>query len=167
MKLRIEMDGEIYSLDLTRNGSDLEYQLMGAENASGSASAIEVMPGIFSILLGRRSFQVHLVANGDGMEVWAGGERHFVSVADARDRSSGAKKASAAGPMEIRAQMPGKVIKLLVEPGARVQIGQGMIVVEAMKMQNEMKSPKDGVVSRIHASEGATVLAGEALLVIE
>ena len=71
------------------------------------------------------------------------------------------------GPLELRAQMPGKVIKILVAQGAAVQSGQGLIVVEAMKMQNEMKSPKDGVVSKIHAAEGATVAAGEILIVVE
>jgi biotin carboxyl carrier protein len=63
--------------------------------------------------------------------------------------------------------MPGKVIKLLVESGSTVRAGQGLIVVEAMKMQNEMKSPKDGRVSKIHVEEGATVGAGQALIVVE
>jgi pyruvate carboxylase subunit B len=63
--------------------------------------------------------------------------------------------------------MPGKVIKLLVGPGKSVKSGEGMIVVEAMKMQNEMKSPKDGVVSKILVAEGATVGPGETLIVVE
>jgi biotin carboxyl carrier protein len=63
--------------------------------------------------------------------------------------------------------MPGKVIKLLVEKGVNVQAGQGLIVVEAMKMQNEMKSPKDGMVSKINVAEGATVGAGQTLIVVE
>ncbi len=63
--------------------------------------------------------------------------------------------------------MPGKVIKMLVKHGAAVTVGQGVIIVEAMKMQNEMKSPKDGIVLKIHAAEGSTVAAGETLLVIE
>ena len=62
--------------------------------------------------------------------------------------------------------MPGKVIKLLVEAAAKVEAGQGLIVVEAMKMQNEIKSPKDGVVSKICVAEGATVGAGEVLMVV-
>jgi biotin carboxyl carrier protein len=63
--------------------------------------------------------------------------------------------------------MPGKIIKVLVTPGSAVTAGQGLLVVEAMKMQNEMKSPKDGVVARIQGYEGATVVAGETLVVIE
>lgn len=128
---------------------------------------MEVMPGVFSVLLNHRSFTVYVVPNGENLEVWNGGERHLLSIADARDRSSKNKKIGAAGPMELRAQMPGKVIKLLVQVGTAVEPGQGLIVVEAMKMQNEMKSPKEGIVSRIHAVEGATVVAGEALIVVE
>ena len=65
------------------------------------------------------------------------------------------------------APMPGKVVRVLVAVGAVVEKGQGLIVVEAMKMQNEMKSPKDGVVIVVKTSEGATVSAGEILVVIE
>jgi biotin carboxyl carrier protein len=176
LKLRIELDGEEYSLDLQRNGTDSKFRLAvqqtgadrpGIRNSSGTASVVEVMPGAFSVLLGHRSFTVYVVPNGENLEVWTGGERHVVSIADARDRASKKKKVSAAGPMELRALMPGKVIKLLVQVGAAVEPGQGLIVVEAMKMQNEMKSPKKGIVSRIHAVEGATVVAGEALIVVE
>jgi biotin carboxyl carrier protein len=67
----------------------------------------------------------------------------------------------------VRAQMPGKVIKVLVVSGATVEAGQGLVVVEAMKMQNEMKAPKSGRVARMHAREGATVTAGEPLAVVE
>jgi biotin carboxyl carrier protein len=176
LKLRIDLDGEEYSLDLQRNGATSEYRLdvqqtgggrQGIRSSSGTASVIEVMPGVFSVLLSHRSFTVDVVANGENLEVWTSDQRRVVSIADARDRASKKKKVSAAGSMELRALMPGKVIKLLVQAGAAVEPGQGLIVVEAMKMQNEMKSPKKGIVSRIHAVEGATVVAGEALIVVE
>jgi biotin carboxyl carrier protein len=176
LKLRVEVDGEDYTLDLRRDGTASEYRLgvrqtgaggRGIRSSSGTASVLEVMPGVFSVLLGHRSFTAYVVPNGESLEVWIGGERHVLSIADARDRSSKNKKAQATGPMELRAQMPGKVIKLLVQLGATVQAGQGLIVIEAMKMQNEMKSPKDGVVSKIPAIEGATVAAGEPLIVVE
>ena len=176
MKLRIDVDGADYVLDLRSNGASSEYRLgvrqTGARgqdtlNSSGTASVIEAMPGVFSVLLGHRSFTVYVVPNGATLEVWSGSERHVLSIADARDRPSKNKKISAAGPLELRAQMPGKIIKLLVQVGTAVEAGQGLIVVEAMKMQNEMKSPKKGIVSRVHAIEGATVVAGEALIVVE
>lgn len=167
MKLTVELDGENYTLDLERNGGATAYVLLGANNSSGTASIAELMPGVFSVLLGARSFEVRVAHSRDALEIWVGSQRHLVSISDARDRPSRARKTGASGPVELRAQMPGKIIHLLVSPGAAVEAGQGLIVVEAMKMQNEMKSPKDGIVSKIHAIEGATVAAGEALLVVE
>ena len=63
--------------------------------------------------------------------------------------------------------MPGKVVRILVEAGATVEQGDGILVVEAMKMQNELRSPKSGVVKELRAKEGATVGAGDILATIE
>jgi biotin carboxyl carrier protein len=168
VKLSVEVDGDSCVLDLQRrNGGEARYLLRGAIETSGAASVAEVMPGVFSVLLGNRSFEVRLEQASDSFEVWTGSERHAVLLSDVRDRPARGKRAGAAGPVELRAQMPGKVINLLVQLGAAVRAGQGLMVVEAMKMQNEMKSPKDGIISKIHAAEGATVAAGEALLVVE
>ncbi len=167
MKLRIEVDGEEYVLDVRSGNAGAEYSLQGVHSAAGLASVAQISHGVFSILLGARSFTIRLAPKGEELEVWIATERHFISVADARDRSGRQKKVAAAGPIQVRAQMPGRVIKLLVQKGAAVKAGQGLIVVEAMKMQNEMKSPKDGVVSKINVSEGDTVAAGQALLVVE
>ena len=71
------------------------------------------------------------------------------------------------GMAEIKTAMPGKVVRILVAEGDEVAKGDGVIVVEAMKMQNEMKSPKDGIVKTIKAHEGDTVNAGDVLVIIE
>jgi biotin carboxyl carrier protein len=71
------------------------------------------------------------------------------------------------GLAEIRTAMPGKVVRVLVEPGTEVEKGDGVIVVEAMKMQNELKAPKTGVIKDIRVSAGSTVSAGETLATIE
>lgn len=167
MKLRVEVDGQNYTLDLRPNGEHPEYTLHGASAVSGTASVAEVIPGVFSVLLGGTSFAVRVAQRGEDLEVWVGPQRHTICIADARDRAGKDNKIAAAGPMEIRAQMPGRVIKLLAALGANVTAGQGVIVVEAMKMQNEMKSPRDGIVSKILVTEGATVAAGETLVVIQ
>jgi biotin carboxyl carrier protein len=167
LKWRIELDNETYLLDLTSHGERSEYVLRGALESSGAASVVQLTPGVFSVLLGARSFHVSIAPSGESLETWAGTQRHSISFADPRDRAGQSKKGTAHGPLELRSQMPGKVIKVLVSNGARVQAGQGLIVVEAMKMQNEMKSPKDGVVSKIQAIEGATVAAGETLMLVE
>ena len=167
MKLRIEVDGQPYLLDLVQNESESRFVLRGAEEISGVASVSEVMPGVFSILLNGRSRTVTVARRGDQLEVVSGGLRRFIRVADARDRIRGERVSSLAGPAEIRALMPGKVVQVLVQPGAKVEAGQGVIVVEAIKMQNEMKAPKAGTVARIETEEGATVAAGQRLLIIE
>ena len=168
MTLKVEFDGDEFLLEFQRgNPASSKYALTGAWNQSGQASVAATMPGVFSVLVDHRSFMVAVARRGSELEVWANGRRHTVALRDPRDRGGQSGRASAAGPVEIRAQMPGKVIKLLVKAGASVETGQGVIIVEAMKMQNEMKSPKTGVIHKIHTAEGATVVAGEALLVIE
>jgi biotin carboxyl carrier protein len=167
MKLRVTIDSEENHLDFQRNAGETIYRLEGAINREGSASVAEIVPGVFSILLGQHSYTVQVVPGGDELEVWTQDQRYSIAAADLRDRSAKLKKQSLAGPMELRAQMPGKIVKLLVAPGAQVRVGQSLIVVEAMKMQNEMKSPKDGLVQKIHAIEGATVVAGEPLMMVD
>ncbi len=167
MKLRVIVDGEESLLEFQRNAAGTTYRLDGSINRSGNVSTAEIAPGVFSILFGQRSYTVHVLPSGEEFEVWTDGQRHLITAADVRDSSAKLKKQAVTGPMELLAQMPGKIVKLLVEPGAQVQIGQSLIVVEAMKMQNEMKSPKDGVVKKIHTVEGATVAAGERLMVVE
>ena len=71
------------------------------------------------------------------------------------------------GIAEIKTAMPGKVVRVLVEVGSEVEKGDGIVVVEAMKMQNELKSPKDGVVKEIKFVDGSTVNTGDILAVIE
>jgi biotin carboxyl carrier protein len=165
MKLRVTIDGEDALLELHQHEHTI-YKLTGVLTASGQSSIAEIGPGIFSVLLGHRSLAVHIPSKGEEREVWVEGRRYTISVADPRDRSGRQKKQTTSGPLELHAQMPGKVIKLLVAQGAVVQAGQGLIVVEAMKMQNEMKSPRDGSVTKIYVAEGAAVAAGEKLMVL-
>ena len=168
MKLQIDLDGEIYALELEIENGRIRYSVEGFE---GDASVVETMPGVFSVLVGDRSFLVSLgsgEAAGSDFEAWPNGkQRHALSVADLRDRSSGRAPGSGNGPLEVRAQMPGKVIKVLAALDAHVEMGDGLVVVEAMKMQNEMKAPKSGRVVRIHVKEGETIAAGEPLVVVE
>ncbi len=84
-----------------------------------------------------------------------------------RLRGTGSGAEAVGGKAEIRTAMPGKVVRVLADIGASVKKGDGIIVVEAMKMQNEMRSPKDGIVIELRVSEGDTVGAGDILLVIE
>jgi biotin carboxyl carrier protein len=75
-------------------------------------------------------------------------------------------KFTAEGPQRVDAPMPGKVVRVLVKQGDEVAEGQGLVVVEAMKMENELKSPKAGKVVELHAVEGAAVESGAKLVVV-
>jgi biotin carboxyl carrier protein len=93
---------------------------------------------------------------------------HAVTIVDPKRLRSGQNSdRHQHGVAEIIAPMPGKVVRVQTEAGAAVEKGAGVIVVEAMKMQNEMKSPRDGVVVSINVKPGDTVNAGEILAVIE
>ena len=107
-------------------------------------------------------------STGESFTVVLRGHDFDVNVIDPkRLRSGQGSAAHHAGAAEIVSPMPGKIVRVLVKAGANVEAGAGIIVVEAMKMQNEMKAPKAGVVVSINAEEGATVSAGDVLAVIE
>jgi biotin carboxyl carrier protein len=107
-------------------------------------------------------------SSGQSVDVFVGTQRYVVMLTDPkRLRGTAASGSHADGAARILAPMPGKVVRVLVEQGAQVEAGAGMIVVEAMKMQNEMKAPKTGVVTALNVSVGTTVNGGDVLAVIE
>jgi biotin carboxyl carrier protein len=110
----------------------------------------------------------NISSSGQPIEVFVGARRYTLKLTDPkRLRAAAAVSGNADGATRIVAPMPGKVVRVLVEPGAQVEAGAGVIVVEAMKMQNEMKAPKTGTVVAINAAVGATVNGGDVLAVIE
>jgi biotin carboxyl carrier protein len=87
-----------------------------------------------------------------------------VEVARAGADALAASERASSGPAIVRAPIPGKLVKLLVKAGDRVKAGQTLAVLEAMKMENELRAPRDASVAAVHASEGATVETGQELL---
>ncbi len=120
--------------------------------------------GRFSVLIEDRSYQVTLTKNN---EIVVNGLTLRVSVEDPRKLRGRGSSEKGHGRQTIASPMPGRVIRVLVEPGQEVEAGQGLIVVEAMKMQNEMKSPKPGKILEVRTSAGAAVASGDVLLVME
>ena len=104
----------------------------------------------------------------DSFEVSIHGRSYEVTIVDPKRLRSGQNSdRHHHGVAEIVAPMPGKVVRVQLEVGANVEKGAGIVVVEAMKMQNEMKSPRAGVVVSINVKPGDTVNAGDVLAVIE
>jgi biotin carboxyl carrier protein len=141
-------------------------------SVDGRAISVDVQllePGVMSLLIAdpeAHGRQYRCVLDGDGVVI--GGRRYGFVVEDPRSlqgrRGAGA---GTEGPRPVKAPMPGRVVRLLVEVGEDVEEGQGVVVIEAMKMQNELKSPKAGRVIRVGAVVGDTVGSGDVLVVVE
>lgn len=157
MKLDVMVNGRAGELQL--ESSRFEYNGLARDYSMESSG-----PGIFSILIGGRSYQATVLAPGT---IQVDGRIFSVEIFDPRELRSRSSAGASEGRQNIAAPMPGKVVRLLVAAGDIVEAGQGLIVVEAMKMQNEMKSPKAGTVAEVKTKDGATVAAGEILIVIE
>ena len=118
-----------------------------------------------------RSYEVSFEAAADGrVGVRVDGESIPLSIVDPRGRGKRGGRdatADASGPRAIVAPMPGRIVKVLVERGQTVAARQGVVVVEAMKMENELRAPRPGIVSEVHVSEGMSVEAQATLVVIE
>ena len=168
MKLTAEIAGEPHALELRREGARVFAEV------DGRAYELEVRetePGVILFAHGGRVYECRVEPAGGRGQEWridVGGRRFDVALVDPRRlRGIAGEGAQAAGRVAVSSSMPGKVVRVLVEQGARVEAGDPLVVVEAMKMQNELKSPKAGAVVELHALEGATVNAGEMLAVVE
>jgi biotin carboxyl carrier protein len=149
MRLQIQVDGKAIDID-----------------SESLHSVARVEPGVYSVLLDGRSFEVRIIPAQDGLRIEMNGRRFTAEVRDPRDRGQRSGAALGTGRQNIRAPMPGKVIRVLVREGDEVEVGQGLVVVEAMKMQNEMKALRGGRVADVRVRGGETVAAGDTLVVI-
>lgn len=166
MKLQAELNNEKRSVEIRRDGDNIFAVVDGR---SYELEASEPEPDVFLLKHAGKVFEVFISPGTQGRSHVRVGDNEFdITVHDPkRLRGSASGHEHGEGLAEIKTAMPGKVVRVLVEPGTEVKKGDGVIVVEAMKMQNEMKSPKDGVVREIRSSEGSTVNAGDVLAVIE
>jgi biotin carboxyl carrier protein len=156
---------KVYRVELVRTEQEWKCKLDGRELPLDVVSAQD---GMLSLLLQGKSYEVKQETVGTESNVVVGQERFSASVRDPRSyRSRRRSGASEQGVMKIKAPMPGKVVRILAPAGAQVEIGQSVVVIEAMKMQNELKAPKTGVVKKISVAEGAAVEAGQALAEVE
>ncbi len=152
MKLEILIDGRQRSVDT----EDL-----------ARADIREVEPGVYSVLIEDRSYEVKLEPGEDCYHAAVNGRRYRIQVRDPRSLGRSHGRVRAEGRQKVASPMPGKVVRVLVEEGGEVAAGQGLLVVEAMKMQNEIRSPKAGRVVAVRITEGAAVSGGETLAEVE
>jgi biotin carboxyl carrier protein len=159
---------ELRSPAASAKGGPLSYLL---NQETGEADWAEVAPGVYSILLGGRSYQAQVTSppaeapTREARRVVTVGTRHYrVEVHDPRRRQIVGATAPSNGPQEIVAPMPGKVVKILVVENQEVSQGAGLLVIEAMKMQNELRAPRAGRVERIYVAPGKGVETGMRLV---
>jgi biotin carboxyl carrier protein len=144
-RLKAEIDGRVYDLELR-----------------------EPEPGSYLFLRDAAVHECHVSKRHDGFDVSLHGRNYAITIVDPKRLRSGQyAHGHHHGLAEITAPMPGKVVRVHIEQGATVEKGSGIVVVEAMKMQNEMKSPRAGVVVSINVKPGDTVNAGDVLAVVE
>ena len=139
------------------------------DGKSHTVDALRIEGGALSLLVDGRSFSAELEEKGEAAALLVAGSVFPVEVLDERrlrlQAASGGLHQG--GPQVVVAPMPGKVVRVLVKPGDDVKEGQGLVVVEAMKMENELKSALAGKVKEIFVSEGEVVESGAKLLLVE
>ena len=165
--IQIVIDGKLCHLELSRSATD-DGWLGTLDGNPIEIDARLVQPGILSLIVQGQAYRCILDEGPVETAIQTGGQRFLVSIEDPRSLTARRRKGGASGGQQvIKAPMPGRIIRLLVQPGDEVDAHQGVIVIEAMKMQNELKATRAGKVAEIKTEAGATVTAGEVLLLIE
>ena len=165
MTFDVEIDGRSTRLEVRHEGEHRRFRL--GEQAERSAQLAAVEPGVYSVLLDGRSYEARAEPGDDCAWITIRGRRFRVAIKDPRRWSRTGVNALGTDRENVIASMPGKIVRILVKTGENVTAGQGILVVEAMKMQNEMKTRRGGTVVAVAVREGETVAAGAVLATIE
>lgn len=167
MKVQAELSGQKHEIEISREGEKVFAQIDGRRY---ELEVSEPEPGIYLLKNNGKVFEasVSQAANPDEPKLVSIGSGEFeIRLFDPKRLRDTRVRDARDGVAEIKTAMPGKVVRILAAAGTEVETGQGVIVVEAMKMQNELKSPKNGIVKQVRAAEGETVGAGFVLATIE
>jgi biotin carboxyl carrier protein len=161
----VNIDGKNFKLDLELREKSWRCHLDGREV---QLDAVLTRRDVLSVIISGKAYEIKREQTATDLHLWVGPVRYAAEVRDPRSlRGRKGSGVDDAGPKKLVAPMPGKVVRVLVVQGEPVEAGQGILVMEAMKMQNEIKSPKKGVVQKIVASEGASVNPGDVLAIVE
>lgn len=161
----VTIAGKPHRVELTRAGAGWRCKFDGRELP---LDVTTTQNGILSVLINGKSYEVKQENTPTETNIVVGSQRFAAEVRDPRSlRSRRSLGGGEEGVKRITAPMPGKVVRVLAPVGSAVEAGQSVLVIEAMKMQNEMKSPKNGTVKKINVVEGAAVEAGQVLAEVE
>jgi biotin carboxyl carrier protein len=164
VKIEIKLRDLKRTVEISRTDGALRFVVDGR---SLDADPVEIAPGIYSILIEGQSFEARVDTTGGGLRVSVAGREYAAQIVDPRQRKryrGGAIEVE--GRQQVIAPMPGKVVRVLAAAGDVVEAGKGLVVIEAMKMQNEVRSPKSGTIERMLVAEGQAVNSGDVLAVV-
>jgi biotin carboxyl carrier protein len=166
MIYEVSIDGKNHQLELDRADGRWRCVLNGREVV---IDAVVARPDVLSLLISGKAYEIKRERTAVDMHLWVGPVRYGAELRDPRSLRSreSAGLNNDEGPKKLVAPMPGKVVRVLLREKDEVEAGQGILVVEAMKMQNEIKSPKKGIVQKIVAAEGSNVNPGDVLAIVE
>jgi biotin carboxyl carrier protein len=164
MTYDVVVDSKSYRLDLTQVEGRWSCRLDGREI---EVDAVLARPDVLSLRIGNNAYEVKCERVANEIHIWVGSRRFAPEVRDPRSLRSRSRAVDEHGPRRLTAPMPGKIVRILMAQGSEVDAGTGVLVVEAMKMQNEVKSPKKGTIQKILVTEGAAVNAGDVLAIVE
>ena len=163
MKISAKAGDRVFDIVIERQNGRYIVDVDGERH---EVDAQKLEDDFYTILLDSRSFEVSVERRGDAYHVRHGAAEQLVSFSDPSRRAR-ERQSAADGPESVISVMAGRVVRLLVCKGDEVEPGQGVIVVEAMKMENEISAGKGGRVTAIDVTEGQNVDSGAQLLVIE
>ena len=164
MIVEAAVDGQVYRLEVT--GRQGRYTV-AVDGRRLEVDWREAGGAFASLLIEGRSHHVGLEPRPGGFRVIVGSDELAVDLLETARVAAGAERRGPAGPARLLAPMPGRIVRVLAEPGQEVAAGQGLVVMEAMKMENELRSPRAGRLVEVRAREGQTVETGALLVVVE
>ena len=161
----VRIDGKNYRLELERGREGWQCRVDGREVRM---DAILARRDVLSILIDGKAYEIKRERSATDLHLWVGSARYAAELRD--PRSLRGRKGAAdreKGPKKLIAPMPGKIVRVLAHEKENVELGQSLLVVEAMKMQNEIKSPKKGTVQKIVSAVGSAVNPGDVLAIVD
>ena len=165
MRYDIEAGGRLRHVTVSRTGDSFAFSVEGRPH---HVEAVRVDALTLSLIVDNGVvYTTTFAPDGGRVVVHVGAVPVAVTVNGNRQRRTHGGGAAGSGPLRLVAPMPGKVVRVLVKAGDTVRARQPVVVVEAMKMENELRADRDGTVAEIHAREGASVEAGALLAVIQ
>ena len=163
MRLSAEVAGRQLSVEVRRRAEGQYEVAVGEHRLSVEARPIGAHG--FSLLVDGTSHDTAVERTAGGFRVHLDGAAVEVTLREAGSVAMGSPTGS--GPSQVRAPMPGRIVRVLAAPGAEVAVGDGLVIVEAMKMENELKAGRAGTVKAVHVREGQAVEGGALLVELE